>query len=901
MKKSFIVIAMMLLAASTFAQSKASLKGILIDSVTKFKLEFATVAVVNAKDTSLISYTVTLKDGSFKLTGLPANKETKLIVSYAGYKTIRMPLTLKPGVLNDLGEIKMPGTTLKEINVRGERTPILIKKDTIEFNTEAFKTRPNAIVEEMLRLLPGVQIDYDGTITFKGKAVNKLLIDGKRFFGTDPKVATKNLTADMVANVQMYDDREDDPDHKLTDNEVGKILNLKMKSAIKKSTMGKVYAGGGTRDRYEAGGIVSTFRDTLQVSVIAVANNLNKTGFSTGDLYTMGGFNRSGLGGVQQLYGQGSGGLERVFATGLNINNDYGKRLKTNLSYFYSNVTRDENTKTFKEQTLSNTLLSTSATNSSHNNYSKHVVDGFVESVPDTIKRIRYQPRLELNPERQASNGLTNTFNTQTPKLSDLINNTISVPFNNSFSHSFSYYTKLGHKGKSLNIYHSLTLNKSGSDDYNYYNLVSYIPTPPSQMFDRYIDNNRLANNAGLQVTYNNPFNKKLTGDIFSNTRYYVTSEEINTFLKNSTLDVYDQFLASQSNKLVRSHFIQNLRPQLTYQLSKKVQIRGALDFEAQYLTNTFTTGIPNVGKQYFYLFPSFRLTTGGFDFNYSEYIDQTEIYQIQPIVKELNPLNKFIGNPDLEPNRVRSISASYSKYVPDKQIFSSIRGNALIADNARISKNTIDASGVTTQTYINSGSAVQAYLYGSINKQFKKTQTLQVSLNENAGVNYGLTTFLLNADQARQSTYSIRFGQGVYLNYKSRITLNSTYNLSGNLTRYANVNYNSVNSLRHTAGADLSVRWPAKIIFDVNYAYNYNTQVPDGFPKSANLLNIASTVLMLKKDLGQIKLAVYDLLNQNISVNRYASTNSVTTNELQILRRYFLLTLQYRIITTKK
>jgi hypothetical protein len=122
------------------------------------------------------------------------------------------------------------------------------------------------VVEDLLRLLPGVQVNYDGTIFINGKEVSKLLIDGKRFFGTDPKVATRNLDADMLDKIQVYDDREEDPDHKLSDMEVGKIINLKMKSKIKKSTMGKVYAGIGTRGRHEAGGILSNFRDTLQVS-----------------------------------------------------------------------------------------------------------------------------------------------------------------------------------------------------------------------------------------------------------------------------------------------------------------------------------------------------------------------------------------------------------------------------------------------------------------------------------------------------------------------------------------------------------------------------------------------------------------------------------------------------------
>lgn len=280
MNKLLTFIILLLVPTLLYGQ-KASIKGRVVDSLSKSPVEHATVAMVNLKDTSLISYTITQKDGSFKLTGLPINHDTKLIISSMTYNTFRQAITFKPGEAKDMGSVNLYAKTLNEVIVKAERSPIVMKKDTIEFNTEAFKTRPNAVVEDLLRLLPGIQVDYDGTITINGKAVSKLLIDGKRFFGDDPKVASKNLDADMLDKIQVYDDRENDPDHKLSDAEVNKIINLKMKSKIKKSTLGKLYGGIGTRDRYEMGGILSNFKDTLQVSLIGLANNLNQTGFHT--------------------------------------------------------------------------------------------------------------------------------------------------------------------------------------------------------------------------------------------------------------------------------------------------------------------------------------------------------------------------------------------------------------------------------------------------------------------------------------------------------------------------------------------------------------------------------------------------------------------------------------------
>ncbi|ATP57594.1 hypothetical protein CPT03_14485 [Pedobacter ginsengisoli] len=275
------------------AQNNASIKGTIIDSATSSPLGYSTVAVVNARDTSLVSYTVTKDDGTFQLLRLPTTRSLKLIVSYVGYESYRQVIALKTGML-DLGTLKLTGKSLGEIVITGEQSPVVMKKDTIEFNAEAFKTRPNALVEELLRLLPGVQINENGEVLVNGKGTSRILIDGKEFFGTNQLIALRNLDAEMIDKIQVYLDRENDPDRKINETNLQNVINLKLKSAVKKSTLGKFMGGIGSRERYEASGIVSSFRDTLQFSLMGAANNLNSTGFSYNDLQSMGGFNRSG-------------------------------------------------------------------------------------------------------------------------------------------------------------------------------------------------------------------------------------------------------------------------------------------------------------------------------------------------------------------------------------------------------------------------------------------------------------------------------------------------------------------------------------------------------------------------------------------------------------------------------
>lgn len=215
------------------------------------------------------------------------------------------------------------------------------------------------------------------------------------------------------------------------------------------------------------------------------------------------------------------------------------------------------------------------------------------------------------------------------------------------------------------------------------------------------------------------------------------------------------------------------------------------------------------------------------------------------------------------------------------------------------VQKNTIDALGVTTNTWINKNTAYYASLGGNLSKQYKRTKNWQVSLSEGASLFNDHRTFFLNGQETQQSTYNVNFSQGVNLFYKQVMQLFSTYTFTPSITRYSNPTFNDINILRHSAGSNLRLMWPAHTNIEVNYSYNYNTQIAPGFPRSTNILNASIAALMLKKDRGQIKLSVYDLLNENISITRTATGNSVNTQDLQILRRYFMLTLQYRILTT--
>jgi hypothetical protein len=354
MKNLIIGIAFFLIASTAFTQG--IIKGKLTDSSGKQVLALATVTVFKAADTTIITYRLSNHDGEFKVPGLPLNVQCRFLVSYSGYKVHRQEFTLtsdKPEI--DFGKILMAtdAKNLDDVLVVAERPPVSFRQDTIEFNAAAFKTLPTALTEDLLKKLPGVQIDSDGNITVNGKKVNRILVDGKEFFGNDPKMATRNLPAQMIDKVQVSEDKDEaelNPDKAKGD--IGQVINLKLKKGVKKGWFGKAYAGAGTDERYEAGSILNLFKDTMQVSLIGFSNNLNRAGFGFNDIQSLGGFNRSGMnmmmmngnGGINVngiSFGGMGEGINRSTGGGINMNHVLRNGLTLNSQYFYGRSRND--------------------------------------------------------------------------------------------------------------------------------------------------------------------------------------------------------------------------------------------------------------------------------------------------------------------------------------------------------------------------------------------------------------------------------------------------------------------------------------------------------------------------------------------------------------------------------
>ncbi|MEJ7559631.1 MAG: TonB-dependent receptor [Pedobacter sp.] len=902
--KNISLLLFLCFAATSFsyAQNTASIKGIITDSLTKKPLGFSTVAVVNASDTSLVSYTVTKDDGTFQLSRLPVSRALKLIVTYVGYNTFRKDLDLKPGML-DFGTIRLNGRSLDEVVIAGARSPVTVKKDTIEFNAEAFKTRPNAAVEELFRLLPGVQVNNNGEILVNGRGTSRILIDGKEFFGTNQLIALKNLDAEMIDKIQVYLDRENDPDKRVNEINLQNVINLKLKSAVKKSTIGRFAGGIGSRERYEASGILSSFRDTLQFSVMSNANNLNSTGFSNDELYSMGGFNRSGTDQIDNgnFGGQQSGGLTNVKSGGLNVNNNYGTVLKLNLAYFYGNTIQTNETKNLKEQSLDNTIVSSLRTDEYRRNSTSHSLGGLVEWKPDSNTTVRYRPTLSFSPSRSNNISVLNQSNSLVSLLSKTEGSNSDKAYSDAFSHNLNYYRRFK-KGRSLTINNLLTLDGGGSDSYNFNQLNSFTPDLQSSLFDRYTNSGSKTNWTGLSVLYNLPLTKKLTAEFFSNSRYYYWAEPLLTYDKNPSTTQYDQLLTNQSNDFVRTGFFQNIKPLLNYQITSKLRVRVGLDLEIQDVKNKFNSSVSDIRQNFTVWFPSLSIDYSGFALSYNEWMNLPSLYDIQPLERQSSAQYTFVGNPNLKAGRERILRANFYKYITPRTLSFSGYANMNFYEDSFVQRALIDTNGFTTATVVNKDGSYAASGGLYFSKQFKKSQDWQFGFGTGLNGYFRDYVVFLNNAEARQKTQSMNFSQDIGMNYKSLAIVNLFYRYNRSTVDYNNQSFSNIVNYSHSVGTSATFRLPKRIVLEPNYSYRFNPQTAPGFSRSSHIVNVALSILTQKKDRGQFKLSVYDLLNQNISVSRYGNLNALITNEQLILRRYVMLNYQYKfsIMQTK-
>ncbi|MEP5133088.1 carboxypeptidase-like regulatory domain-containing protein, partial [Nonlabens ulvanivorans] len=418
MKRLILTVIAILAMAFVHAQ-RFEIKGIVKDSTNQELLQSATVFLESKTDSTLISYSITDENGFFKLVGNTAVKEFNFFTSFTGYKEYNKIITFENGTIIDLGTINLSSDVefLEGIVVNARKAPVTVKQDTLEFNAKSFNTKADANLEDVIKELPGVEIDKDGKITVNGKEVTKILVNGKEFFGDDPQVALKNLPKEIIDKIQVTESKTEE---QKANGEAGDAnsseINITIDEDKNRGWFSRLTAGAGTDDRYSMSGIVNYFKDSFRVSVLGSSNNINSPGFSFDEIYdAMGNSaysisrNSNGSFGINGISFGGSGGITSSRSAGLSLANDWDEKVELTGSYFYGNNDTETQTNNRTITFLPDREFTTTSSSRGRSMGDSHRINTRVEVKLDTLTTISIEPSYNQSSNISLSNRISNT------------------------------------------------------------------------------------------------------------------------------------------------------------------------------------------------------------------------------------------------------------------------------------------------------------------------------------------------------------------------------------------------------------------------------------------------------------------------------------------------------------
>lgn len=890
------------------AQQTGAISGVLYDSSGKQALGLATVTVFRAADTSVVTYRLSNPEGKFKVPGIPFQLPCRIIVSYTGFAVYRKEFTLtaeKPDLNLDTVFLQKSSLSLDEVLIIAERPPMSIRRDTIEFNAEAFKTLPTAIVEDLLRKLPGVEVAADGSIKVNGRKVNRIQVDGKDFFGNDPKMATRNLPANVIDKIQVTEDkeeREQNPDGNSA--LMGQVINLKLKRSVKKGWFGKAVAGAGTDSRYEGGLAINSFRDTLQLSIVGFSNNVNRSSFTFSDIQQLGGFDRSGANSISIndrggfaingiSFGGTGEGIQRSNGAGLNLSFEPSKKMSANLQYFIGQSRTDIEQVRNTQQFFNDTVLNNRTNRISDNSAISHRLGGRLRWNLDSFARITVRPSLEW--QETITNINTNT-SLQSNKAGQLNNNTNSQTGDaNNFRGSLevSLFRSFRKKGRTLNAFIRGDKGQVMNDQFNLAENFFYSPGGNTQTTLNQLRNtDNQTSEIRYSIDYREPLTDKIGLRLVYSDRFYSGNENLNTFFRNSGGQT---FIDSLSNGAQIKLLTRNPMAGLNFKFKK---LQFTISARAQWLEMdaSFAQRVATVRQRFFNLMPALEFLWKEFRLGYNVNVSPPRASDLQPVVNNSNPLFLEEGNPALKPTITRELGLNYNKYLTARQMNIFAWATWEWMENDVIRERFIDNKGIQVSRPVNVDGNYEISSNMGINKQYKLQNKWQFSWNIGYWTSYNARAIFLNGRRDEERTWNLNPWAGFRFNWNDVVEFGGNFSPGRYQTRYSSDFFPPIKAIVNSMDGELVLRWPKKIVWESRWDYDYNSQTAPGLRKSRLLWNGSVTFVFLKGDKGQLKFAVNDILNQNLNISRITNQNYIEDRQTTVLKRFAMMSFIYNL-----
>ncbi|MDT3402907.1 outer membrane beta-barrel protein [Mucilaginibacter terrae] len=908
-------------ALNGFAQTGGTVKAHIIDAKNHEAIDFAPVAIIRAADSVTVTNSTTDKDGNITFNKI-AFGSYKLVVKQLGLTTKLLPFNLtKTNVAINLGDVLMEADVkaLKAVQVEGQKAPVTIKKDTVEFNAGSFKTQPNDNVEQLLKKLPGVDVDKDGKVTAQGQQVSKVYVDGKEFFGNDPKAATKNLPADAIDKVQLIDDKtEKTKNTGIDDGQREKVLNLTLKADKKKGWFGNAAAAGGNTDRFLGQFNINRFDNKKQISALLLSNNVNESGFTMEDLNNFSGgnifdtfgsangsisinVNSAGRANINGAFSGVSGGLITSHSGGLNYSDVWGSKsqLKFNAN-FVTVISSNNLIKTDDIQNPAQGLL-TNQLNTGNNTYNSYRLNMNLEYKMDTLTTLRFKPSL--------SYGYQGGMNTANINTTDYSNKAINrgnqfldqVTRTPVFGGQIGINRKLPNGKGSFNFFTTGSYTPYRNRNTSRFGSTSYVGTAPvDSLSNLYTNQNDDASNVNSTLTHVRQLSKKhkINLAVGQGIQYRYDNANQNTLQYNATTGFYDivspQYSGAYNNT--------NWRYTSTLGINQSKE-KTSLNINAELanlgLNGEFNTSSSGPVKRNEWAFVpnasfSYRPKQGT-SFSVSARLDASlpSITDLQPFINTSNTIYKRVGNPDLNMSRSFNINTNYNTYDAKTNYYFNFYGSYSRIWDGFSTESFFDNTGITTSRPINTDGNYSANAGFNLGKP-TKIKGLKLNAGFYGNLNRNVNFINGNENTVLRISPSVNLGSSLdrdVFQLSARVSVGYN-NAKNSYQQAANREYYTFNNY-YSASVKPAKTW--RIFSDLTQS------LYRGQPASANtsvyLMNAGIEHYFFKGQNLTLALNGFDLLNQNAGLQRsLSSTGQTTITQTNILGQYFYMKLTYKL-----
>ena len=901
--KCLLMLLMILFSPMAFAQqSGVNVTGSVVEQGSDTPIEQATVRLLNVKDSAMVRGVVSVRNGSFTLKNVKKGSYL-LHITFIGYDPLYQPLQItgKKNPVN-VGKLELSDGAIElgEAVVIGKAPEVTVRNDTVEYNADSYKVTEGSVLEDLLKKMPGVEVDSEGKITVNGKEVKKVMVDGKEFFSDDPKVASKNLPAKMIDKLQVLDKKSDMAQMTgFDDGEEETVINLTVKPGMKQGWFGNAYGGYGSKDRYEGNAMVNRFVNNDQITFMGGTNNTNNMGFS--DLASTMFSGMGGGGGRRGGFGAGSG-ITSSGNAGLNFSKEFKPdKLTLGGNTRYSHSDNDARSKSDRQNILPGDSSSYDNSEAMSRTKSDNFgVDFRLEWKPDTMTQLIFRPSFSL------SHSMNDNFSDATTldNERDTVNTNKSSNYSESNGYnlnaSIDFSRKLNNKGRVF----SATLSGGNSDSYsdgmNRSDIVYFNQT--DALKNSIIDQRSRYDNKGFNYRAYVSWVEPIGHNNFIQATYSISQrkQEALKNVYNQDADGIYNVLDSAYNQSYRNNFISQ-RASLSFKSQRaKFNYTIGLNLDPSYSSSENFVGDTTLSKitrkvvnlspmaQFNYMFDK----RTNLRIMYNGRTSQPSMTQLQPVADISDPTNITIGNPDLNPRYTNNVFIRFQQFTPEKQRAFMIMANGSYIINDIVSYTSYNQeTGVKTTTYKNVNGNYSGNVRMMLNTPLKNKK---FSINSMTMASFANSNGYINEEKNTNRNLILSERGGIDFR-SSYLDLGVNGNIRYNATSNSLQKENNQNTFNYGAGGYTTIYLPLNFKIESDVNWSTNSGYGDGFKQNEVLWNASASKSFLKNNQGTLRFKIYDILQQRSNISRSVTASYIQDSEYNTLGSYFMVHFIYR------